>query len=87
MRELSAARIPTTIITRGPLVVRDVDVLQDLARHAPLEVHLSIPTIDRGLWRSTEPGTAPPHQRLRALRTLVDAGIKAGVASPRSCLG
>lgn len=80
LRELSASRIPVSLITRGPLIVRDVDVLQDLARHADLEVHLSIPTIDMDVWRSTEPGTAPPHQRFRAMRTLVDAGIKTGVA-------
>jgi DNA repair photolyase len=43
-------------------------------------VHVSIPTVDRELWRSTEPGTAPPHQRFRAMRTLVDSGIKCGVA-------
>ena len=80
IRELGAARTPINIITRGPMIVRDVDVLQDAARHADVEVHLSIPTVDRELWRSTEPGTAPPHQRFRAMRTLVDAGIKCGVA-------
>lgn len=80
IRELSAARTPISLITRGPMIVRDVDVLQDAARHADVEVHVSIPTVDRELWRATEPGTAPPHQRLRAMRTLVDAGIKCGVA-------
>ncbi|MCW2922368.1 MAG: radical protein [Thermoleophilia bacterium] len=80
IRELGAARTPISIITRGPMIVRDVDVLQDAARLADVEVHLSIPTVDRDLWRSTEPGTAPPHQRFRAMRVLVDAGIKCGVA-------
>ena len=39
----------------------------------------SVPTLDPVVWRTTEPGTAPPRQRLRALSTLVDAGIKASV--------
>ena len=39
----------------------------------------SVPTLDPEVWRTTEPGTAPPRQRLRALSTLVDAGIKASV--------
>ena len=40
---------------------------------------LSVPTLDTEIWRRTEPGTAPPRQRLRALRMLIDAGIDAGV--------
>ncbi len=76
---LGAARTPLSLITRGPLIVRDVDVLQEAARRAALDVNFSIPTLDPEVWRTTEPGTAPPRQRLRALRTLVDAGIKAGV--------
>ena len=39
----------------------------------------SVPTLDEAVWRTTEPGTAPPRQRLRALSALVDAGIKASV--------
>jgi DNA repair photolyase len=76
---LSGARTPVSVITRGPLVVRDVDVLQEAARRAGATVTFSVPTLDREVWRATEPSTAPPHQRLRALRTLTDAGIKAGV--------
>jgi DNA repair photolyase len=44
-----------------------------------VSINVSIPTLDREIWRRTEPGTAPPHQRLRAIRTLVDAGIDVGV--------
>jgi DNA repair photolyase len=54
-------------------------VLSDAARRADLYVTFSVPTLDREVWRTTEPGTAPPRQRLRALTKLVDAGIKAGV--------
>ena len=76
---LAAARNPFSLITRGPMIVRDVDVLQDAARRAEVGISFSIPTLDPDIWRKTEPGTAPPRQRLRALRTLVDAGIDVGV--------
>ncbi len=71
---------PFSIITRGPLVVRDVDVLQAAARRVRVSVSLSVPTLDDAIWRVTEPGTAPPRQRLRAVRMLADAGIRVGVA-------
>ena len=70
---------PFAIITRGPMVLRDLDVLQTASSRADVEVHFSIPTLDPEVWRRTEPGTAPPRQRLRVLRELVNAGIKAGV--------
>jgi DNA repair photolyase len=76
---LSTAANPFRIITRGPMIVRDTDVLTEAARRAEVSVTFSIPTLDADIWRRTEPGTAPPHQRLRALRQLVDAGIKTGV--------
>ena len=76
---LADASNPLSLITRGPLVVRDVDVLQEAARRADVSVNFSVPTLDADVWRTTEPGTAPPRQRLRALKTLVDAGIRAGV--------
>ena len=77
---LGRARTPVSLITRGPLIVRDLDVLQELARRAELHVSFSVPTLDHEIWRRTEPGTAPPRQRLRALRLLVDGGINAGVS-------
>ena len=67
------------LITRGPMIVRDVDVLVELARRADVGITFSIPTLDHDVWQKTEPGTAPPRQRLRALKTLVEAGIKVGV--------
>jgi DNA repair photolyase len=70
---------PFGIITRGPLIVRDVDVLAEAAARAPVSVTFSIPTLDDDVWHRTEPGTAHPRQRLRALKTLVEAGIKASV--------
>jgi DNA repair photolyase len=49
------------------------------ARRTEVSVTFSIPTLDLDIWRRTEPETAPPHQRLRALRQLVEAGIRVGV--------
>ena len=77
---MAAARNPFGIVTRGTLVVRDIDALQEASRRARVGVHLSIPTLDHGVWAATEPGSPPPRQRLRALRALADAGIEAAVA-------
>jgi DNA repair photolyase len=76
---LRDAHNPFHLITRSPMVVRDLDVLVEAASRAELSITFSVPTLDEDVWRTTEPGTPPPHQRLRALRELVDAGIKAGV--------
>jgi DNA repair photolyase len=70
---------PASMITRGPMIVRDIDVLSELARRANLHITFSIPTIDEDIWRRTEPGTAHPRQRLRAIEKLVTAGIDVGV--------
>ena len=79
LEALADAANPFAIITRGPMIVRDLDVLVRAAQRADVSVTFSIPTLDTDVWRRTEPGTAPPHQRLRALKELVDAGVKAGV--------
>jgi len=70
---------PTGLVTKGPMVVRDRDLLADLTRAASCTVYMSVPTVDEDAWRLLEPGTAHPLQRLRAVRELVDAGIDAGV--------
>ena len=76
---VGASGSPLRIITRGPMIVRDLDVLVEASRRADISVTFSIPTLDPDIWRKTEPGTAPPHQRLRALKALVDAGVRVGV--------
>jgi DNA repair photolyase len=78
--ELAAAATPFSIITRGPLVWRDADVLQDAARRVDVSVHVSVPTLDAEVWRTTEPGTAPPHRRLEIVRRLAGAGIAVSVS-------
>ena len=79
LQQLAQHQTPVHLITRGPLIVRDVDVLAEAARRARVSVTFSVPTLDRQIWQRTEPGTAPPAQRLRALRALVDAGLDVGV--------
>ncbi len=70
---------PVGLITKGPMVVRDVDLLRDLSDRTDCTVHVSVPTVDEDAWASLEPGAAHPLQRLRAVRALADAGIEAGV--------
>ena len=76
---LSTGRTPFGIVTKGPMVVRDADVLRDHMKAVGCTVYMSVPTVDEDAWRSLEPGTAHPLQRLRAVRELADAGINAGV--------
>ena len=79
LEALRDAATPVGIVTKGPMIVRDVDVLQDLSARTTCRVHISIPTVDEDAWEKLEPGVAHPHQRLRAVRQLVDAGIDCGV--------
>src|SRR5438309_11135463 len=71
--------MPTSIVTKGPLVVRDIDVLKKLDEKTELTVYFSVPCVDEEVVRKTDPGTAPPRQRLRALRMLREAGLDAAV--------
>jgi len=79
LEALAASANPFGLITRGPLIVRDLDVLAEAAKRADVSVTFSVPTLDEEVWRKTEPGTAPPRQRLRALARLVEAGIRTSV--------
>ena len=74
-----AFRTPVSIITKSSLVVRDADILAELAKRLGCTVSFSITTIERNLWRQLEPGTAPPEQRLRAMQRLAALGVHAGV--------
>ncbi|MDQ3698755.1 MAG: radical SAM protein [Gemmatimonadota bacterium] len=67
------------IITKSPLITRDIDVLAAISRGARLSVHLSLITLDRELARRIEPRAPTPEARLRALQRLRAAGIDAGV--------
>ncbi len=76
---LSRSRTPVGIVTKGPMAVRDRDVMVELGRRARCTISFSVPTIDEDAWRTLEPGTAHPLQRLRAVKTLAEAGVHAGV--------
>jgi DNA repair photolyase len=77
---LTDSGTPFSLVTRSPLIVRDRDILAQAARLGGASVTFSVPTLDEEVWRATEPGTAPPRQRLRALARLRGEGIEAGVA-------
>ena len=79
IQALADFRTPFGIITRGPLVARDLDVLARAATRAEVSVAFSVPTLDEKIWRTTEPGTAPPRARLAALARVAAAGIRATV--------
>lgn len=70
---------PASIVTRSPLILRDIDVLQDLARRAEVTVCVSVATTDEALARQIEPNVATPAKRLRAMKRLSAAGVRAGV--------
>ncbi|MEO5929279.1 MAG: PA0069 family radical SAM protein [Candidatus Kapaibacterium sp.] len=72
-------RNPIGIITKNALVLRDIDLLAELARHRCAMVLLSITTLDRDLARRLEPRTSTPERRLEAVRRLSEAGIPVGV--------
>lgn len=69
------SRQPVSIITKNALVVRDLDLLSQLARWNCIHVNISLTTLDRKLGRSLEPRTSSPEARLRAIRDLSAAGI------------
>jgi DNA repair photolyase len=79
LEALHEFRNPVGVVTKGPMVVRDKDLLADMTTGAGCTVFVSVPTVDEDVWRELEPGTAHPLQRLRAVRELVDAGVEAGV--------
>ena len=70
---------PISLVTKGSLVLRDVDVLAELARRAECTVCFSITTMNNALVRRLEPGTPPPQKRLMAMERLAKAGVTAGV--------
>ncbi len=76
---LNDFRNPLSLVTKGTLIMRDIDLLADVERRAGCVVCFSIPTIDRSIWRATEPGTAPPAKRLHAMAALASAGVRVGV--------
>lgn len=79
LEALCESRTPVTIVTRSPMIIRDIDILTELARRAAVTVCVSIATTDPRMAREIEPTVALPSQRLRAVQRLSEAGIRAGV--------
>jgi DNA repair photolyase len=73
------ARNPCSILTKSPLVLRDIELLQEVAAVTDVHANLSIPTLDAKAWRATEPHTPHPRARLEAVAELNRAGIPTGV--------
>jgi DNA repair photolyase len=76
---LVASETPFSITTKGPMVVRDMDLLASAPPAIRPKVFMSVPSTDEAAWLSLEPGTAPPQQRLRAARLLRERGIDARI--------
>ena len=76
---LSEARNPFSILTKSTLILRDTALLAAAATRTHVALNFSVGCLDRSVWRSTEPGTPPPDQRLAAVRRLTDAGLSCGV--------
>jgi DNA repair photolyase len=76
---LARFRTPISLVTKGTMVLRDLDVLQDLTARAGVTVCFSVPVVDAEIWRRTELGTPPPWQRLKVMARLVAGGVRAGV--------
>ncbi|GAA0522090.1 Rv2578c family radical SAM protein [Saccharopolyspora thermophila] len=83
MREILAAlrdrANPFSILTKGTLILRDVDLIRQAAEVAPVSVAVSIGSVDEGLWRAVEPGAPSPRRRLDVVRRFADVGIGCSV--------
>jgi DNA repair photolyase len=73
------ARNESSILTKSPLLLRDLDLMKEIAEVAPISANLSVPTIDEKAWRASEPHTPNPRARLEAVAELSRAGIPTGV--------
>ncbi len=76
---LAETRHPFTLITKNALVVRDLDLLQPLARENLVRVYFSVTTLDNRLSAALEPRASAPHSRLRAITAMREAGVPVGV--------
>jgi DNA repair photolyase len=72
-------RNPFSILTKGTLILRDLDLLRRAGEVAPVSAAFSIGTLNERVWRETEPGTPHPKARMEAVRTLTEAGIPTGI--------
>ncbi len=76
---LEEAETPVSVLTKSPLLLRDIDLYERMSKRLPVSVNLSIPTLDEKAWRTTEPHTPSPAARLEAVAELRRRGIDSGV--------
>jgi len=76
---LRDAANPFSILTKGTLILRDLDLLLEAAEVTEVGLNVSAAFVDKSLWRAIEPGTPAPERRLEACATLNDAGLRCGV--------
>lgn len=79
LEELRDQANPFSILTKGTLILRDIDLLRQCADVADIGTNFSVGTVDRELWRAVETGTPPPRKRLEAVTKLNEAGVPCGV--------
>jgi DNA repair photolyase len=72
-------RNPCSVLTKSPLLLRDLPLMKEVAEVAPISANLSIPTIDEKAWRATEPHTPNPRARMEAVAELNRQGIPTGI--------
>jgi DNA repair photolyase len=76
---LEAAETPVSVLTKSPLLLRDIDLYERMSKKVDVSVNLSVPTLDEKVWRETEPHTPHPRARLEAVAKLKERGIGSGV--------
>ena len=76
---LRDAANPCSVLTKSPLLLRDLDLMQEVAAVTDISANLSVPTIDEKAWRASEPHTPHPRARLEAVAELNRAGIPTGI--------
>ena len=76
---LTEVRNPFSILTKGTLILRDLDLITEAASLTDVSTAFSIGTLDEDVWRKSEPGTPHPRKRVEAVKKLNDAGIPCGV--------
>ncbi len=79
LEALEAAETPVSVLTKSPLLLRDIEIYERMAKWLPVSVNLSVPTLDEKAWRATEPHTPSPAARLDAVAELRRRGIDSGV--------
>jgi DNA repair photolyase len=76
---LEEAGTPVSVLTKSPLLLRDIDIYERMSKRLPVSVNLSVPTLEEKAWRATEPHTPSPSARLDAVAELRRRGIDSGV--------